>query len=132
MIKIGNNMVTKLPLIINCPICNGRMESTQEYKYFKYICKSFCQYYGEYEQPILKLDENYNCYHYFIPFFIKYKLYYLTAASKNFTDDHYTIIIANHNNKTLISVPFIPIDIENTKVSSNQIINRLIKLLPFS
>ena len=136
MIKIGNNMVTK-PLVINCPICNGRMTSIKddaiqddEYNFFIHKCKSICQYYGEYEQPIIKLDKNYNCCHYFIPFYLKGKLYYLTATSK-FTEDHDTIIVSS-SSKILISVPFMPLDIQNTKYSSNQIINRLTKLLPFS
>ena len=99
-------------------------------EFFIYKCKSICQYYGEYEQPIIKLDKNYNCCHYFIPFYLKGKLYYLTTTSK-FTEDHDTIIVSS-SSKILISVPFMPLDIQNTKYSSNQIINRLTKLLPFS
>jgi hypothetical protein len=115
---------------IHCPICDEKMESSYDnvYKCFRYFCtfNCFCEHHSYI--PILKLDKDYNCYSYFIPFILKNKIYYL--AHNKYTKN--TIIAEEHYTRILIDVPAIPIDIKNTKNSANQIINRLTKLLPFS
>jgi hypothetical protein len=127
-------------LIIKCPICDHDMSydiyntSNQE---TVYRCRHICclsQYLSRISTLYLELSLNNELKSYSIPF-IQNNNFLLLRGSCSHVKDNYTFVkIINTKNPTDICKInyFIPLDLNNTKQSSQKIFEKLIKLTPFS
>ena len=120
-----------IPSQIKCPVCSFRMKKEQKkYSDNFYCCERNCCP-EDVNRPYISFEKSEKSMTYHVPFLYD-KNFYILCGTK-FLDKfkNKTIIIQCYPNKILIETDLIPIDLNNTKQSAQNIINRLIKLIPF-
>jgi len=124
---------------ILCPLCNLLMqiEHTEHNSidyYIFYDCRSCHSRIG------INSKDLHHCIDYYINFINNEKNDFVLMGSAGikcqyrdgWCENKTNLFLFRQTHKSpLVSVPFVPIDLNNTENSFNQIANRLIKLIPF-
>jgi len=118
-------------LNILCPQCNHSMtiESIYLDNYIYYVCKDCIFIISKINVSILNNIPS--CEEY--KFVFEYKNSYFSL--RTVTDDYQnttTNLFKKYSDPPLITVPFVPLDLNNTKISFNNLINRLFNLITFA
>jgi hypothetical protein len=129
---------------ILCPICSSQMELKQNYYSFncpKCIFSTIDAYHpghwGILSREDMNADNAPQCIGYCICFpydnnFENGSCLSLRTDFLNINDQLMTNLYKNYKEKLLVSIPFVPLDLNDTKLSFDYLKNRLINLIPFS
>jgi hypothetical protein len=123
---------------ILCPICQNTLRVLPHSNYIRkfLVCNSTCFKYKEFKKaPTLETLCS-KCFAYNIPILYKNNVCFLQGCEKT---NLFKIKLEVHSqiswswtyDKLIIRTDFMPLDLENTKQSVDNIFNRLIKLISF-
>ena len=122
--------------IVNCPCCDNQMMVDVDYQsepmisFFCVNIKCDINKHSNFSDPLTYLNKE--CISYCLPFRRNNKIIYFEGLEYDDITRIYYYDLYCTGNKILISVPFIPIKIENQNTNAREIFDRLLKLVAFA